>query len=893
MRFFRSTKFNSKTMGLNTFSFLSKAKAILLMLGFSLLFFAAQGQSLSDIQNIKVDELSDSQLEQMLKKAEDNGVSPNQLEAMARERGMPASEASKLAKRIAELRKSGSKKTDSKTGESTSGRSIVGEQEVDMFDSLRKSDPYYDLTPKQKKIFGYKLFHNKSLNFSPNLNLPTPQSYVIGPGDQLLVDVYGYSEQSFDLTVSPDGVVFVPNVGPIKLGGASIAAASSRLKESLGRIYSGLTGSNPNTFLQVRLGNIRSIKVSMVGELLKPGTYTLPSFSSVFNGLYAAGGPNENGAFRNVQVYRDSKLLTTVDIYEFLMKGEQKSNITLQDDDVIIVPPFQTRVEVTGPVRREGLFEIKQGETIQDLYVYAGGFNANAYKERVTVRRLDRNQRKVLDVPESEYGTFIPNDGDEILIGEALDRFSNRVQITGSVNRPGEYALDESGLTVKALIEKADGLKPDAFLARATLYRTSIDLTLAAEGLNLQGILDGSLEDVSLKNEDLLFIPSRYDIQEEYYVKISGEINSPGSYPYGSSMTVGDLILRAGGLLESASSSSIEIASRVRDASTGNLAIISTMNIDQDLQLTADELQKPLKPFDHVFIRKSPGFEREQLVTVKGEVRYPGEFAIANANERISDVIKRAGGLSQFAYPRGANLVRKTIYFKGMTDQELKEKTWREIKTNLDPEKNRNVNEAESRLYERIEKKIETLEEKDKKEEEEALRLKLFKNEEEEGFSKTFLKDSTFNQIRMKEEDLVGIDLEAILKNPGSKEDLILLEGDVLQIPKQLQTVRMVGEVLLPTTARYDELSGLKKYISKAGGFSEDARRTKIYVIYANGDVKTTRSFMGIKAFPGIEPGTEIIVPKKPARQKLGPAGWIGLATSLTTLGILVSSLFR
>jgi protein involved in polysaccharide export with SLBB domain len=893
MRFFLKIKLNSKMTGLDTFSTLSKFKSFLLMIVFSLFFLGAQGQSLSDIQNIKVDNLSDAQLEQMLKKAEENGINPNQLEAMARERGMPASEASKLKKRISELRKSGMKNTtDSKSEVSNQSRSVTGYEEVDMFDSLRKSDPYYDLTTNQKKIFGYKLFHNKNLDFSPNLNLPTPQSYIVGPGDQLLVDVYGYSEQSFDLSVSPDGVVFVPNVGPIKVGGASIAAASSRMKDALGKIYSGLLGFNPNTFLQVRLGNIRSIKVSLVGELLKPGTYTLPSFSSVFNALFAAGGPNENGAFRNIQVYRDSKLLTTVDIYEFLMKGEQKSNVTLQDNDVIIVPTYQTRVEVLGPVRREGLFEVKQGETLQDLYVYAGGFNPNAYKERVTVRRLDKNQRKILDVPQPEYSSFFPSDGDEILIGEALDRFSNRVQISGAINRPGEYSLEESGLTVKGLLEKAAGLKPDAFLTRATLYRTSFDLTLAAESLNLQGILEGSSVDIELKNEDLLFIPSRYDIQEEYYVKISGEINSPGSYPFGSSMTVGDLILRAGGLLESASSSSIEIASRVRDASSGSLAEITTINIDASLQLTDLEKSKQLLPFDHVFIRKSPGFEREQLVDVKGEVMYPGEFAISNANERISDVIKRAGGLTPFAYPKGANLIRKTIYFKGLSDQELKEKTWREIKTNLDPEKNRNVNEAESRLYERIDKKIEVSEEKKRKEEEEAIKLK-FLNNDDVDFSKTFLKDSTFNQVRMKEEDLVGIDLEAILKNPGSKEDLILLEGDVLQIPKQLQTVRMVGEVLLPTTSRFVERSSVRDYISKAGGFTDEARRSKIYVVYANGDAKSTRSFLGIKSFPNIEPGSEIIIPKKPFKQQMGVAAWVGLGSSLATLGILVNTLIN
>ncbi len=858
----------------------------LLPVVFSLIFFVAQGQSLSDIQNLKIDDLSDAQLEQMIKRAEANGINPNQFEVLARERGMPASEAAKLRKRISELQSATI--SSGKSALSTeNGRSLREDEEPDLFDSLRRSDPYYDLTPTQKKIFGFKLFHNRNLDFSPSLNLPTPRSYVIGSGDQLLLDVYGASEQSFDLSVTPEGRIFIPNLGPVQLGGSTIEAASARLKTALGKIYSGLLGSNPNTFLQLRLGNIRSIKVSMVGELSKPGSYILPSFATVFNGLYAAGGPNENGAFRNIQVYRDSRLVATVDIYEFLSKGEQANNITLQDNDVIIVPPVQARVEIIGPVRREGLFEVKPGETLQNMFIYTGGFTPQAYKDRVTVRRVENNQRKVLDVPQAEFGSFNPKDGDEILIGEALDRFSNRVQITGSVNRPGEYSLDDSGLSVKGLIEKAQGLKPEAFGNRATLYRTSPDLTLAAEPLDLQGILDGKAEDILLKNEDLLFIPSRYDIQEEYYVKISGEVNSPGSYPFASSMTVGDLILRAGGLLESATNSSIEIASRVRDGSTGNIATISTLTIGQNLQISEEEKSKTLRPFDHVFIRRSPGFEREQLVSVKGEVKYPGEFAIANANERISDLIKRAGGLSQFAYPKGANLVRRTVYFKGPTDEEIKEETLRGIRANLDPETKRKSNEAENLLFERIDKKITIIEEEKEKAELEALKKKLF---EKDSFSGTFLKDSTINAVRMKDEDLVGIDLEYIINHPGSEEDLILFEGDVLQIPKQLQTVRMVGEVLLPTTTRFEDSKGLKNYISKAGGFTEEARRSKAYVVYANGDAKSTKNFIMFNVYPTLEPGAEIIVPKKPQRQRLSAAGWIGLASSLATVAILLQT---
>ncbi|WP_416377818.1 SLBB domain-containing protein [Algoriphagus sp. D3-2-R+10] len=855
---------------------------------FLLLAFAAQSQSLSDIQNLKVDDLSDAQIEQLIKRAESSGLTTNQLTALARERGMPALEAAKLSKRISELQMSANSQSEGQVGDG--GRSLSGLQEPDMFDSIRRSDPYYDLTVKQKKIFGYKLFHNRDLNFSPSLNIPTPQSYVIGSGDQLLLDVYGASQQSYDLSVTPEGRVFIPNIGPIQVGGSSIQAATVRIKSSLGRIYSGLNGANPNTFIQLRLGNIRSIKVSMVGELTKPGTYTLPSFATVFNGLYAAGGPNENGAFRKVQVYRDSRLVATVDIYEFLSKGDQNSNITLQDNDVVIVPPVETRVEIIGPVRREGLFEVKPGESLEDLYIYTGGFTSHAYQDRITIRRIENNQRKVLDIPSSEFDSFSLQDGDEILIGEALERFSNRVQATGAVTRPGEYSLGDGGLTVKGLIEKAEGLKPEAFSNRATLYRTSADLTLAAETLDLKGILNGTAQDVPLKNEDLLFVPSRYDIQEEYYVKISGEINYPGTYPFASDMTVGDLILRSGGMLESATNSSIEIARRIRDATSGKIAEIKTLSIDPNLELKEEEKNLTLQPFDHVFIRRSPGFEREQLITIQGEVTYPGEFAIASANERISDVIKRAGGISQYAYPKGASLIRRTVYHKGPTEEEVREEILKEILSKLDPETNRKANEAEEILYERIDKKLAQNE------------IERLEREQTEQKRKLFLiapafdtlrQDSTITSMRMKEQDFVGIDLEYILKHPGSEEDLILLEGDIIQIPKELQTVRMVGEVLLPTTTRFVEGNKLKKYIYRAGGFTEDSRKSKTYVVYANGDAQSTRSFLGIRVFPKIEPGAEIVVPRKPEKQGLNAAGWIGLASSLATLGILVDRLIQ
>jgi Periplasmic protein involved in polysaccharide export len=851
-----------------------------------LISFSIQAQSLSDIQSVKVDNLSDAQIENLIKRAESNGLTTNQLVALARERGMPASEAAKLQQRIQQLQ---NQAQSPNYGNLTSGREM-GFQQVDVFDSLRRSDPYYDLTPKQKKIFGFKLFHNRNLDFSPSLNLPTPQSYVVGSGDQLLIDVYGASQQSFDVQVTPEGRVFLPNVGPVQVGGATIEAATVRIKTALSRIYSGLQGANPNTFLQIRLGNIRSIKVSMVGELTKPGTYTLPSFATVFNALYAAGGPNENGAFRKIQVYRGSKLISQVDIYEFLSKGDQSANINLQDNDVIIVPAVEGRAEVIGPVNREGLFEVKSGESLKDLFLYTGGFSSLAYRDRVTIRRVENNQRKIIDVQASDFDSFYPQVGDEVLIGEALDRYSNRVQVSGSVMRPGEFSLEEGGLTVTGLIEKAEGLRPEAFTNRVTLYRTSEDLTLAAISIDLSEILEGREEDIPLRNEDLLFIPSRYEIQEEYYVKISGEVSFPGTYPFANSMTVGDLILRSGGLLESASNSSIEVARRVRNANSRQIAEISTLSIGADLKISEEEKQLPLQPFDHVFIRRSPGFEREQIMTVRGEVKFPGEFVISSANERISDVIRRAGGLSDFAYPKGASLIRRTVYYKPKTEEERREETLREIYERLNPETNRNLNEAEKLLFERVDKKLKEIEEKRLEEQNRINQAPLDQTIFQQD---SISNDLEINASRFKEEDLVGIDLDEIMKNPGSEVDLILMEGDILQVPKQLQTVRMVGEVLLPTTTRFEMNKSLKYYISKAGGFTENGRKTKAYVVYANGDAAQTRSFLGFKFYPKIEPGSEIVVPQRPERERMSAAGWIGIASSLATLGILIERLIQ
>jgi len=862
----------------------------IVFLGIILLFISvvANGQSLQDIQNVKVDNLSDAQIEQLIKRAESSGLNEQQLESMARERGMPATEVAKLRQRIMGLR-SGGRAAAPAGNQIQRGRQVQGLEQQDVFDSLRRSDPYYDLTPRQKKIFGYTLFHNRELNFNPSLNIPTPESYVIGTGDQLLVDVYGASQQSYDLEVSPEGRVFIPNIGPVAVGGASVSAARTRLRTALGQIYSGLQGNNPNTFLQVRLGNIRTINVTMAGELRKPGTYNLPSFASVFNALYAAGGPNENGSFRHIQVYRNNQLVGETDIYNFLMKGVDAGNVRLEDNDVVIVQPLRTQVEIEGPVRRPGLFEIKTGENIDELLAFAGGFTDKAYTKRVTVRRTTGEQLKVEDIASEAYSNFNPQDGDFYIVGEILNRYENRVQVLGAVVRPGEFAL-EDGMTIKALIEKADGLREDAFQNRATLYRTGDNLTQTVLSVNIQGILNGTLPDIPLNREDVLNIASLYDLREEFYVQISGEVNRTGVYPYAGEMTVGDLVVRSGGFKESASNSSIEIARRLKDDVTGRVSEIITIAIDPELKLKPEDERIALAPFDHVFIRKNIGFQREMLVEVEGEVNYPGTFALEKRDERISDVLKRAGGLNQFSYAKGATLIRRTEFYKEMEEEERKLEELQSLLENVDQEKDSAMyTEVEQGLYDRVERRVETLNKEKEKREEKARRNE--RNLDEDRYALLEGMDTTSVKLDLRETEYVGIELEKILANPGSKYDIILQEGDIISIPNQLQTVRMRGEVLYPTTARYDISRGFKNYISRAGGFTEKARKGRSYVIYANGDVKRTGKFLFFNVYPHIEPGAEIIVPEKPQRQPMSIQAWVGIASSLATLAILVDRL--
>ena len=832
-------------------------------------------QSLSDIGKVKVDMLSDAQLQEMLDRAKGQGLNESQVVSMARERGMPMAEVGKLQQRLAKLKQAGRGAQEASTSQGDE-RMMEGESEL----SEVPAPPALEtLSPYQQKIFGFTLFYNKELNFNPSLNIPTPQGYVLGAGDQLLIDIYGASQQSYDLKVSPDGKVLIPNVGPISVGGSTVAAASARIKTALTQIYSGL--SSGISSMDLRLGNIRTVQVALAGELNRPGNYTLPAFASPFNALFAAGGPNENGSFRHIQVYRDSKLLTEIDVYDFLIKGSHSSSITLRDNDVIIVPPVRARVELTGPVRREGFFEVKPNENLNNLISFAGGFKPEAYQDRLTLTRMTGTERRVAEVEAAGFAAFVPKDGDSFRIGEILERFENRVQISGALLRPGTFAL-EPGLTLGQLIQKAEGLRPDAFVNRATLYRTQADYSLAIVPVDIQGVLSGKVADIPLQREDVLNIPSRYELQEEYYLKISGEVNSPGAFAFGENMRVADLVLQAGGFKAGAAAGRIEVVRRKNSEDGSQIAEILPVAIASDLSIS--ETQIVLQPFDHVIVRRNPGYRAEQLVRVEGEVLYPGEYALTSSNERISDLLLRSGGFTPYSYPKGATLIRRNEYFQSPTEAQQQQQLLQSVKGNL-PLDSLNRSELNAQLEGRIQKEIDN-KAKATAANPEVLMVDQYKKQTIEALA---ARDSI--QVEVKTIELIGIDLEAILKNPQGAQDLILLEGDVLSIPKELQTVRMRGELLFPTSTRFEKGAGFKQYISRAGGFTDRSRKSKSYVVYANGNVNRTKKILFFSFFPRVEPGAEIVVPQKPEREGMTAQGWIGIGTSLATLGLLINQL--
>lgn len=841
-----------------------------------------QAQSIPDISTIRVDDLSDAQLQELVRRASSSGLSETEMLQMAKVRGLPTSELEKLRKRLDELNLTG---TGASRPSETSKREPRRQMDFnEITQGLFNFQQDFELQDSESNIFGMDLFYNKDrkLSFEPNLNLATPQSYILGPGDMLYVDIYGQSERYYEANITPEGSLILENIGPINVSGLSIEEATQVIKSRLIPYFTGLSGNKPTTFLQISLGNIRTIQVHLVGELRLPGTFTLSAFSTVFNALYAAGGPSENGTMRNVKLIRNNQQIAVVDIYDFLVRGQANLNQRLQDQDVILVEPYAGRVHVQGEVKRPKWFEVKEGESFQELLQFAGGFTDAAFKDRVNVVRNTGKERAVSDVYLDQFSVFTVKGGDRYTIGKILDRYKNRVQIKGAVFREGNFALSD-GLTLMGLIDKAEGLRGEAYLQSASILRTRDDLTTELVQVNLREILAGNQQDISLEAEDIVRVSSIYDLNEEFYVKITGEVQEPGIYPYSSNMTVEDLIVAAGGLRESASTSNIEIARRAQSADAGDISDIIPVQISPDLSFTGNS--QTLHAFDNVLIRRKPNFALEKLIQIDGQVNSPGPYAVQNADERISDIIRRAGGLTRFAYPQGATLIRRTEFYQTESDMMRKEKDLLNLYERLATEAI-DPSESQSMIMKRLNRPSSdsaaaTTEEGDD----------ILAQTKAEILTDISQNRSGLNNIKIKENEAIAIDLAAILAKPGSGYDLILEEGDIISIPKQLQTVRLRGEVIYPTTVRHEASRAMSFYINRAGGFDNRAKKRRTYVVYANGEVARTKNFLFFKSYPPVAPGAEVIVPSKGPKIPFLPGQLVGITTGLATLALILTQI--
>lgn len=681
------------------------------------------------------------------------------------------------------------------------------------------------------QIFGHNVFTNDNLTFEPNINVATPASYRIGPGDEVIIDVWGASETTIREIVSPEGAIQVTGVGPVYLSGKTVKEANNFLRQEFAKIYSGVSGEEPTTQVKLTLGEIRTIQVNVMGEVVVPGTYTLSSFASVFHALYCAGGVNDIGSLRCIKVVRGEKVFALLDVYDLLMQGKMKDDVRLQDGDVILVDTYQSLVRITGKVKRPMFYEMKSDETVGALLKYAGGFTGDAYKKAVTIIRKSGREHQVYNVDDIDFSVFRMDDGDEVSVDSVLSRYENRVEVKGAVYRPGLYQLNGTVNTVKELIKKAEGVRGDAFLGRTVLNREHEDLTTEMLQVDVKGLLNGTAVDIPLQKNDILYIPSIHDLQEEQTLTIHGEVANPGTYAYSKNMTIEDLVIHAGGLLEAAASTKVEVSRRMKNPKSADFSTVIGENFTFDLKdglLVGNGSETfRLMPFDEVYVRKSPAYFKQQNVTVRGEVLFGGSYALSRKNERLSDLVKKAGGITPDAYVEGARLIRK------MTEEEIQRK-------------------------------------------QDVLKMSN-KGRDSIAVDKLDLAD-TYS---------VGISLREALNKPGSDADMVLREGDELFVPEYVSTVKINGAVMYPNTVSYRQGADLKYYINQAGGFGDGAKKRKVYVVYLNGTVSRIKKSNSSK----IQPGCEIVVPIKDPSKRVSPQEILGIGTTTASLATMIATM--
>ena len=698
----------------------------------------------------------------------------------------------------------------------------------------------------KKKIFGHDIFNNEDLTFEPNMNIATPDNYVLGPGDAVFVDIYGASQRSVQETISPDGFIVIEGFGPIQVSGLTVQQANSRVRSQLGARYS-------SSKIRLSVGQTRTIMVNVMGEVKSPGTYTLSAFSSVFHALYMAGGPSEIGTLRNIKVYRHNKLVTTVDVYDYILNGKLSGNVRLGDNDVIVVGSYDCLVNVTGKVKRPMYYEMKKNESVGTLIDYAGGFAGDAYRKSVRVVRKSGTQYSVYNVNEFDMASFRMADNDSVSVDSILPRYSNMVEVKGAVFRPGMYQLGEHIYSVKTLMESSEGVTEDAFTQHAVMHRMKADRTLEVIAVDIEGIMNGTVADIPLKNEDVLFIPTKQESRVQQTIAIHGEVQYPGTYKYADNETLEDFVLQAGGLKESASMHNVLVSRRIVNphAITTDSILAQSFNFSlKDGFVIDGEPGFKLKPFDEVYVRKSPGYFTQQNVDIEGEVMFAGTYTLTKKNERLSDLFKRAGGGTDLAYIPGARLERK-------------------------------VNDAE-----RI--RLEELVKMRKDEKERVLQEIAINNNRSVGEMQQVVNMEELTEIP--ETYHVGIELDKALANPGGDFDIVLREGDRIHVPTYNGTVKIEGEVMYPNTIAYKEGKSAKYYINQAGGYNRYAKKNQAYVIYMNGTVAKVND--GAK----ILPGCEIVVPQKAMNRKLGIAEYMSIgstAAAIATMGATIGNLLK
>ena len=766
--------------------------------------------------------MSDSQVLEYVKEGIKQGKEQKQLASELARKGVTKEQATRV-KQLYE--RQNNVNASNATGTDVNESRLREEMKENTSDMLEDHPSTQDLA-RNNQVFGRNIFNTRNLTFEPSVNVATPLNYRLGPGDEVIIDIWGASQNTIRQQISPDGTINLEQLGPVFLSGMSIERAQQYLTGELRKIY-----SDQSNQIRVTLGNTRTIQINVMGEVIQPGTYALSAFSTVFHALYRAGGVSGIGSLRNVKVSRGGQTVATVDVYQFIMQGKTRDDIRLEEGDVIIVPAYEELVQITGNVKRPMRYEMKKGETLSTLLKYAGGFTSDAYTKSLRIVRQNGKEYQVNTVDDTDYSVCQLHDGDVITAEAILDRFTNKLEVRGAVYRPGIYELGGKLNTVRELVEKADGLMADAFTGRAVLYRERENKTREVKQIDIRAIMDGSQPDIPLQKNDVLYIPSIHDLEDLGNVQIFGEVAHPGDYPYADNMTLEDLVITAGGLRESASVVRVDVARRVKDPKSTESPATIGQNFSFGLKdgfVVDGEPGFTLQPYDQIFVRRSPGYSAQQNVVVDGEVLYGGTYALSSKNERISSIIAKAGGATQFAYVKGAKLTRV-------------------------------ANEEEIRRMQDV--------------------VNLLRRQVGDAMIDSL-------GINVQSTFTVGIDLEAALANPGSDADIVLRAGDVISVPEYNNTVKIDGAVMMPNTVSFKEGEGVKYYINQAGGYGQNAKKSKKFIIYMNGQIAQVKG-SGKKQ---MEPGCEIIVPSKRKKQ-FNIGNIVGLTSSIASLATMTAAI--